>query len=65
MPPVIIDDGDVRGAWADAIRHSALIEIAPDTFANFTHDPSGRHPNGDDLAGPFLHPFHNSEIADG
>lgn len=60
MPPVIIDTGSDDGAYREALMFPPWSQIAPDTFANFTHDPSGRHPNGDDLAGSVVRSFHDN-----
>ncbi len=51
-PPTLPDDGTDNGAWAEALRYPPWRLIGPDTFANFTQDPSARHSDSDDLAGP-------------
>lgn len=62
--PAFIDDGNEPGTWADAIRHSTLRQIGPDTFANFAQDPSARHSDSDDFAGPAFVLSHTVEVTD-
>lgn len=52
IPPAFIDTGSDDGAYAEALLFGSLRPVGPDTFANFTQDPSARHSDSDDLAGP-------------